>query len=481
MRTRDLSETTDDRRRRSLDRPDAWLSSIDTVWIAVAIALSAIIAMASRIIVIDLAYHIRAGEQMLSTASIARTDTFSFIDPGRAWLNQQWGAQVIFGALYRVGGFATISFARSVAMAALATFLFLSCRARGADRRVSAVLTSLGTLLVLESLGVRPQLFGLLLFAVALWILMTRSTHPGRLWALPPTALIWANVHGSFVLLIPVLVLVLVDAGVRRQDDFRRLLLVSGLSLGATILTPFGPDAWRYVLELTSNPVVRDRVTEWAPLTIRNPIGIMFFASVGAVVFALVRRAEWVTWVDLLWLATFFAVGITAVRSAAWWGFIAPVILAGILPRGRPEGSGGSALINSGFLLAIAASAVLLLPWWNDIQLVAAPQHLVVATEEATVPGARLMVHQTYASWFELALPDRPVFVDSRIELYPETVWADYEALIDGRSDWPEIVDRWQADAIVTDRSWTLIPFLRTSPSWRLAFENRDGFVFVRA
>lgn len=481
MRTRGLKERSGRPPGRFSDQQRTWLTSLDTVWIAVAITLPAVIAMASRIIVIDLAYHIRAGEHFLSTGSILRTDTFSFVDPGQAWLNQQWGAQVVFAAMYRLGGFATIAFARAAVMAALATFLYLSCRARGADRRTSAVLTSLGTLLALNALGVRPQLFGLLLFSMALWVLVTRTEHPRRLWSLPPIMLLWANVHGSFLFFVPILALALLESGLRRRDDLRRLLLVGGVSLLATFVTPFGPDAWRYVLELTTNPVVRDRVTEWAPLTIRDPLGAMFFASAGAVVFVLVKRAAWVTWSDLLWLTTFFLVGITAVRSAAWWGYVAPVVLAGIVPRAKPESTRGSAVANAGFLLAIVAAAVLLLPWWSGARLAFAPQGLVIGARQVTAPGARMIVHQTYASWFELALPDRPVFVDSRIELYPEDVWDDYEAVIDGRADWPNIADRWRAEVIVAKRSWEAVPFLRVHPSWRLVFENDDGLIFVRA
>jgi hypothetical protein len=324
-------------------------------------------------------------------------------------------------------------------------------------------------------------MFGLLLFAAALWILMTREAHPGRLWALPAICLIWANVHGSFLFFLPLLVLAILDSAIGRRSDLRRLLLVGGASLLATLVNPFGPDVWRYVIELTSNPVIRDRVTEWVPLTIRDPIGVMFFVSAGAVVFVLVRRAAWVGWSDLLWLATFFLVGVTAVRSAAWWGIVAPVIVAGVLPRGQPEGSRGSVVLNAAFLLVIAATGSLLLPWWNATRLQAAPQELVTATRRATDPGARMIVHQTYASWFELVLPDRPVFVDSRIELYPATVWADYEALIDGRADWPRIADRWQADVIVAKPSWAVLPFLRKHPAWRLVFEGEDGLVFVRA
>lgn len=456
------------------------LTSLDSVWVAIAIALPSIVAMKSAIVMIDLAYHLRAGEYFLHTGSIQRTNLFSFVEPGREWLNQQWGAQVVLATLDRAGGFATLSFGRVVAMAAIALFLFLSCRARGADRRTSSVLTSLGTLLALPTLGIRPQLFGLLLFAACLWILTTRSSHPSRLWALPFLATLWANLHGSFLFLLPLLVLALTESWIRRESGRTRLMTVAVLSLVGTLVNPFGPSVWTYVIDITANPIVRDWVTEWAPLSIRDPFGVLLFASIGAVVFVLVRKASDVTSIDLLWLGIFAVVGLTAVRSLAWWAFVAPVVVAGLLRPSHRPASRGVPLVNACILFAAAAIGVLLLPWWRPIPLGAAPERLVATVAKVTDPGARVIVEQTYASWFELALPDRKVFVDSRIELYDRSVWTDYQSIRNARADWSEIVDRWDANTIVAEPSWALVRFIKQDPGWRLIFEDDDGLVFVR-
>ncbi len=51
-----------------------------------------------------------------------------------------------------------------------------------------------------QNLAMRPQLIGVLLFSVTLWILAGRRAHPRALWVLPALMLVWVNVHGSFVL-----------------------------------------------------------------------------------------------------------------------------------------------------------------------------------------------------------------------------------------------------------------------------------------
>ena len=56
-------------------------------------------------------------------------------------------------------------------------------------------------------------------------------------------------------------------------------------------------------------------------------------------------------------------------------------------------------------------------------------------------PGERLLVPQPWASWFEFATPDLPVAVDSRIELFPNDVWAGYLDGTQGGDGWEEVLE----------------------------------------
>jgi hypothetical protein len=239
---------------------------------------------------------------------------------------------------------------------------------------------------------------------------------------------------------------------------------------------------WTYVVALGTNPIVRTWVTEWRPLTIRDPYGIVFFSSALLIIGYLARRAHPTAWVDLLWLLVFFLAALAAARSLAWWAFVAPVVMAGLLPRPRPERAHppGPPRLNAAILASLAIVALLLLPWFRDVRLVLAPQGLVRSAAAATEPGDRLFVAQLYGSWFEFALPDRPVFVDSRIEIFPQATWLQYDAVASGRADWGSILDRWQVEAVVTQEDTLLVRFLRAAEGWRMVDQDEDGFVFVR-
>jgi len=114
--------------------------------------------------------------------------------------------------------------------------------------------------------------------------------------------------------------------------------------------------------------------------------------------------------------------------------------------------------------------------------LIDAPEHLVEATAEEIPVGGHVFVTEAWGSWYEFALPDRPVFVDPRIEMFPDWIWNDYDVVMSGRDGWQGVLDRWHVDAVVLrSTDTTLGSLIGKDAGWRLAYHDDLGSVFVRA
>src|SRR5512141_3191474 len=87
---------------------------LSRAWVAAAILVPAIAITALPLQAIDLAYAIRAGNDMLGSGSVLRVDTFTLPAHGLDWLNQQWGAQVVLASVFRVGGWFGLSLLRTL-------------------------------------------------------------------------------------------------------------------------------------------------------------------------------------------------------------------------------------------------------------------------------------------------------------------------------------------------------------------------------
>ena len=466
------------------------------LWAFLAIALPVLASLLASLPSVDLAYHLRAGALTLDTGLIPAADTFTFTAYGEPWLNQNWGAQAVLAAVYRAAGWAGLAILRAALVGALAGLVYLACRGHGLNRRTAAWLTIAAFALASVALALRPQLFGLVFFAATLLLLSQRRDRPRLLWLVPLVVFAWANTHGSFFL-GPVLV------GLAWLEDVHdghtgatRTLAAAIVAAIATLINPFGPAIWLYATGLTTNPLVTERITEWQPTTLRTVPGLIFFASALLVVAFLARRGRMTPWPALLAFAVFFGIGAWAVRGIAWWAIGAAVIVAALAgaERGRAtiEPMDRPRPANTLVAAVLVLAGIALLPFWRplDARLGApsgvvanAPPGLTDAVAGSARPGDNLYLPQPWGSWFEFAVPETRVVLDSRIELFPASVWERYETVAAGRDGWDTILDEWGVTLVIAtgEGMGGLLDRLAADPGWREAYSDADGRLFVRA
>jgi hypothetical protein len=443
---------------------------------------------------VDLTYHVRLGEQILH-GTLPRLDGFTFSAAGGSWTDQQWLAQAALALAHRAGGWDTVVLLKAALTGVSFAFIVAACRASGASPRATAGLTAASFLLCSGNLGMRPQLFAVPLFAATLWISATRREHPRRQWAIPVLVAVWANIHGSFVLGPALVGFDWLEDLRERSPAARRTLQVGIVAMLATLVNPFGGGVWTYTVEIGTNPTITRFASEWEPTTIRSFSGAGFFASAAFVAWLLARRPEPPPWPALLRLLFFFVLALPAIRGLVWWGLAAPVTVAALLrPRPAPEGDDnvdrrGSPVMNLAMVVVLIAAAIVALPWFRPTPpggssplLNQDPEALAREVEQVSDPGDHVWVDQVWASWFEYRLPDRPVFVDSRIELYPQGVWTDYLDAANGREGWQAILDRWDVDVVALSpgQSGELIERITRDPGWQLTYRDEDGSVYIR-
>jgi hypothetical protein len=461
--------------------------TMDHVWASLPVLVPMLVSLASRMVAIDLAYHVRAGNEILA-GSIPRVDSYSFTVEGSPWLDQQWGAQALMAIAHGAGGFAMLAVLRAAMIGGAFGLIYLACRARGAVPRSSSLLSLAGFVACLQTLALRPQLFAVVLFAATLWILAGRLDHPRRMWMIPGLALVWSQVHGTFFLAGLLVALSLVEDRVERRGGYRRTWSILVLSIAATAVNPFGLGAWSYVRDLGTNPVIRRTITEWAPTSASTFSGAVFFLSGAVIAGWLARRRGPAPWGSLVWLGTFFVLALPAQRGIVWWAMIAPVAVAGLLPARAPAlRTKGSALVNVAIIGALAVITVAAMPLWRDIPngglLSEAPVGVSAHARTLLPDGARIFVPQPWASWFEFDVPGAGVFVDPRIELFGAEVWRDYNEVRAVGADWSTILDRWRVDAVVVDldpEGQPLADALDREAGWCRTYSDAQAALFVR-
>jgi hypothetical protein len=448
---------------------------------------------------VDLAYGIRIGRMVLDGTGIPRFDAFTFTAAGLSWVDQQWLAHVIFGAIYTIGGWAGLQVlwvsvaAATVGLTARAAFL------AGAGLRTSVFVALVGFVVAAPGFGIRAQVLGLLCLAVLLVLVAGRHDRPGLFWLSIPLLAAWANLHGSFVVGVALLATTVVDDHRDGSARLRDFVVCAGAVI-ATLANPYGVGAWRYVVTIGTDPTISTLVTEWQHTDPLQPAGAAFYATLVAAAVT-IAFAWWRTKRpdigSLLWIGTLAALGIWAFRAVAWWGIGAVPAVAVAVSRlaGMPTDRSGLLAVpgelgRRRFVAGAAAAVALLIALGLALALPAgtrltdAPAGLANQVRSLAVshPGLRVFDAERWGSWLEMEVPDASYFADSRIELIPSGAWRDYVAVSETQPGWQAILERWQVDALVLSArdQPSLVAAIESSAAWRIIHQDADGLVAVR-
>ena len=382
-------------------------------------------------------------------------DTWTFTAAGLPWFDQQWGAQVLLAAVYQVAGWTGLVLLRGWPRRAdlrlpvrdRAPRGVSGCAERPADAR--RVRRRAPALALRPQLGRDGPVRGHAAHRVGQARPPARRSGSSRFSSRSgPTCMAASSSARSSVGLAW-----LEDVHERVAQPASGSCSVAIVSVAAACLTPFGPAVWGYAVGLSTNPSVTARITEWQrDLAARR------------------RRAP---------VLRLGPGGRGAHRPARPAGRVADAPVAGRLPRAsgpmpfaasrggrwrpcpssrrsrarrppRPRASRRrthrrrrltrrlNGFVAGVFLLAGIAA----LPVWRPVDpgtgapvgvLRDAPPGVTTAVRAQVRPGARLFNPQPWGSWFEFAVPDLLVAIDSRIELFPAQVWDDYAAVVGGR------------------------------------------------
>jgi hypothetical protein len=443
---------------------------------------------------VDLAYHLKVGELIVAERAVPRTDVLAWTTAGRPWLDQNWGAQVALYGIWRLGGLPLLTVASALCAMATWGLVAAACRRRTANLRLIAGAVLAGYAAAAAGLSPRPQLFSMLLFATELYLLEVARTRPRVALAIPLLMVLWANLHGAFVVGVALLAIE-VAAAIWRRDRSRaaRYLLVTVASLAGLLVNPWGVRVLGYAISFPVNPTVTGIVSEWGPATLRQLPGAMILLAIGVLVVALVRapspeRAP----EQLLRMALLAALALWAIRAGAWFGLALPVALCALARQEDPAREGpaerGVPMLSGLVLAVLAVALVAASPPVARVLLGSRPelQDAPAATASwlaANPQPGRMLNYQPWGSYLELRLGPRvQVGFDSRVELPPAGQWSRYHAVITGRWDAERLLDEWGVGHVVTSRTGTpaLVELLEASSRWRLVFSSGDQRVYLR-
>ena len=460
-----------------------WMPSPAALGIGVAGVVVVLVALARGPVDADYFWHRRTGE-LIVESGLPATDPFSFTYDG-PWVLHEWLGEVAIHALVSTIGEAAALVVFGLAAALAVAIPALAMSRRGVRTLPVLVAVALASVVLVSYVTIRPQALSWLLLGVLLTLLVGLSADRPRwsLW-LVPLFVVWANVHGLYVIGLGIVAFYTLLTLLRRtpMSGARGWMTGSALAaLAASMLTPAGPAGILYPLRyLEPSDWGLANIQEWQSPDFHDPanLGLMMLL-VGLLLVAARARPGWL----VVTAVGGAALALLSVRNGPVAAVIAlPVIASGLdamlpaSPRRRPAAARARRLMEVAVAVVLAvAAAALLLPragTWSDTLRRSFP--VAGADELARAdPDAQLLAEYGWGGYLIGRLWDggARLFIDGRNDMYPDAVLADYSTLRAAGEGWAALIDEYGVTAILMPPAAPIVEAAMTS-GWCEAYRD---------
>jgi hypothetical protein len=444
----------------------------------------------------DLWWHIKTGENILSTHHWPTTDPYSFTVAGQPWIACEWFGDVVLATAARFGGVvglqALLIVLSCVVMLALYSFATLRSGNSKAGFVAAAVLCSLA----FASFTLRPQMLGYLFLVLTLIALERfRQGRHRALWFLPLLVLVWINTHGSWIIGLGAIFAYWMSGlvGVRMGNlesklwtpaERKSISLVFLLCLAVLPFTPYGTETAAYPFEVASKlPIGVSNIAEWQSMPFDLMGGKMFLGLLlGFILLQVIFRFTWRLEELALFLFGTMMACLHVRFLLVFVPFCAPMFAA-VVARWLPpyDRKKDHYVLNAVLMSGVVVAMVHYYPSRQDIERrvsQAFPTGTVEYIRQHHISGPLL---NNYAFGGYLVWSDQKVFVDGRSDPYERGgALSDYLYITHLKPGAMTVLHGYGIQSCLLERDEPLATFLTASPEWQRIASDDVAVLFVR-
>ncbi len=318
---------------------------------------------------------------------------------------------------------------------------------------------------------------------------------------------LWVNLHGGFAIgfifialaMLGVGVEGLLAAGAERRRAWQSTAMLAGVGIAcaaAVGLNPFGYEMLAYPFKTVGIGALQAYIQEWQSpdfhMREAQPFLWLLFLSLAAIGFSRRRLAA----ADFIVLTGVAYTGFLAGRNMPLLAVVAPPIIMrhaqeilerlaptwgtqDALPAGRARMRWLNAAVLGLAVVAVALKAQPVLSAQTNEEQVAHTQPVAAVAYLREHPGlGPLLNSYNWGGYLVWALPEYPVFVDGRTDLYDDALLTQYVAAVRSEPQWREVLDQWQIGVVLLEPNMPLVTLLREL-GWQTAEEDELSVVLI--
>jgi len=444
----------------------------------------------------DLGWHLAAGDLIRDRGNIPFQDPWSFTLADKQWYNLSWLWDVIASVLFQYTSFSGLTLFVVACGAVIVGYLTSICLSSGASA-VAVCISVFSACLLYPSFATPPNIYlaaspntATMLFCVIFYGECLKRT---RCFLLPVMMVLWANLHGGFVLGF-LIVGIFCGAALLRRDwvNFKIYSFAGVGCLVAICINPLGLHIYDGVVA-TLGHFVQAYITEWLsyfqnitmPGSIPGVVYILIFIG-----FELRYRGSSPIPLEsrlLSWL--FLFLGFYQFRYMSFFFLFSTVALALHIDRLLPKRLNNFEVQKSLLAAGIIGACALPLTFMQIKPALELPQMLSEQDAlylQTHFSHARLLNHWNVGGLLIFRTQGAvPVFVDGRAATaYPDDLLRDYFKLVEleiSETAWDTVLEKYQIDTVLWVKAHEqLRRFLVDKRGWKEDYAGMYESIYVK-
>ncbi|HSS60740.1 MAG TPA: hypothetical protein VLK30_04700 [Candidatus Limnocylindrales bacterium] len=455
----------------------------------------------------DFWWHLRIGQWMVDNGRLPSNDIFTFTVPSHVWIDHEYLTEVLMWRIY--SGFGLLTLIVLFGLITWAGFWWMYLQVRRQPYVFVGLGLAIGAVAGSPIWGPRAQMITFALSCLELyWI---RGYLTGRSRALnyfPLVMVLWANLHGGWVIAFGWLGVALVTellSWAIDQDNpahrvhVRRLAIIGIASAVAVAATPHFLNLYPYPFQTQGSEAQQRLIVEWASPNFHEvqlrPFEAMIFLLV--IGFALRRPSIYDLLLALLGLGlalqnvrniALFVAAVTPmviITYGEWWRELAATHkwTYTIPPRRLFAVTTAIVLVGITGLMTVRVASNLSPAKQQQLDVSSYPVGAADWLAAHPDVGTRMFNQYGYGGYLAYRFypqKNRQVFIFGEAALMGDPLLNEYADVYYVRSDWKKVLDKYGIDYVVEVRGDPLPNLLATQPDWSLAYEDQYTVIYVR-
>lgn len=457
----------------------------------------------------DTGYHIRVGDYILEHKILPKQDMFSHHTPPLPWTAHEWLSEIIMSLVHKAYGLngIVIFFSAFLAFSYACYYNFLK------SYRANFYLTLILTISVIASSKIhwlaRPHVFSILIMVI--WLRILEEYQHGtrdRLYLLPLIMILWANLHGGYIIGIVLIGIYWLDGAFSRltakvpadranaAERFKKLGFVMMACAATAMINPIGYKILLFPFKLTGDTYLMDHVGEFLSPNFHDPLFYRYVLILLLGVLALsVKRLRCYETIIILFFVNISLVSVRYIPLCVI--FITPIMLRQIQEMISASDSGFLRALTkrSDNLAAVDAASkwpllkgavifLLVLVIFNDrLKWNFDPKTKPVAAVEFLKKehiNGNMFNNDEFGDYLIYASPAYKPFIDGRLDMYGSKIMKEYYKIVRFEPGWEKILEKYEI-------SWFLIPsgdvlyrHLLEAEGWQLVYSDKVAAIIVK-